>query len=190
MGLSYPGYWPLAGLNPLLFPQDWLLKPEKSKILKNLPAEFHCPDFAMSHFGSPPKCFQYCSESHNWQMLSSRRLAVVVLYSYKDDYYKILLWKPAWFNWPWKRPSRLSQVPETVSILGPAESAWGLTDSYLFHLESERPTDTNRLFFTVLNGDPKSITFWKPLLWTSGSLDFDALIGQRKLKYRGLFTED
>lgn len=132
---------------------------------------------------------------NNWQMLSSCRVAVVVLYSYKDDYYKILLWKPRGCTGLGEIPVclRLRRLPETIAVLRYKESAWRLADSYLFHLESQGLEDKwfFFFFFFLSNGNsaiwlqihnfPKTFQCFVIFLflrqrWTIGSLNFIALI--------------
>lgn len=76
-------------------------------------------------------------------MLSSYRVAVVVLYSYKDDYYKILLWKPRCSTDLGGIPLcfRLSKLSETVSTLGLKNLLKDRQIYTIFHLESVNPKD-------------------------------------------------
>lgn len=135
-------------------------------------------------------------KSHSKQIFSFR-VAMVILYSYKDDYYKILLWKP-------RDCTCLGDIPLCFRQRTPRDCFYPWTNKICLEhwrfpigrCESQR---YKWISFTVVNG--------KPVIWpnlsqrsqnpsvfrgpqqrlTRGSLDFIALIELENLRERAFY---
>lgn len=117
------------------------------KFPETLLDEFHYPGLRCSVWTASIFMYFFPLVLNKKHMLSLLRVAVVVLYSYKDDYYKILLWEAKRFLWPGKD----FILPEVQTSLEDCfypwlsricvEIGWIYTS---FHLENVTPPkDTN-----------------------------------------------